>query len=64
VNESGHVAIVVLNDGTTYTDVNGCSILIVSREEYDRVIQSGGDARDFNPIAEVALFNHTIREDA
>jgi hypothetical protein len=57
VNESGHVTIVVLNDGETYTDVHGCSIVIVSREEYDRVIQAGGNARDFNPIAEVSLFN-------
>jgi hypothetical protein len=49
------VAIVVLNDGETFTDIQGCSICIVPRKQYDNVIESGGDARDFEPVVEIGL---------
>ena len=49
------VTIVVLNDGETFTDVTGCSICIIPLEDYERVIQEGGDAKDFNPVVELQL---------
>jgi hypothetical protein len=52
---SKFVTIVVLNDGETFTDVTGCSICIIPLEDYERVVQEGGDAKDFNPIVEISL---------
>jgi len=34
-------AIVVLNDGETYTNVEGCKIMIFGREEMNKVDESG-----------------------
>ena len=42
-----YVTIVVLNDGTTFTDIAGCTIQIIDAKEYYRVVEAGGDARDF-----------------
>ena len=52
---SKFVTIVVLNDGETFTDVTGCSICIIPLEDYERVVQEGGDAKDFNPVVELSL---------
>jgi len=52
---SKFVTIVVLNDGETFTDVTGCSICIIPLDDYERVIQEGGDAKDFNPVVELSL---------
>jgi hypothetical protein len=52
---SKFVTIVVLNDGETFTDVTGCSICIIPLEDYERVVQDGGDAKDFNPVVELSL---------
>lgn len=54
------VTVVVLNDGETYTDIDGCSICVVPLDQFVRVVQSGGDARDFEPIVEIALSNQTL----
>jgi hypothetical protein len=56
------VTIVVLNDGETFTDVTGCSICIIPMKEYERVIQEGGDAKDFNPVVEISLDSIRIPE--
>ena len=56
-NPKDFVTIVVLNDGETFTDISGCSICIVPRKQYEETVNSGGDARDFKPIAEIALDN-------
>jgi hypothetical protein len=50
-----HVTIVVLNDGETFTDIAGCSICVIPYEQYQSVIESGGDAKDFEPIVEIGL---------
>ena len=42
-----YVTIVVLNDGTTFTDIAGCTIQIIDAKEYYRVVEAGGDASDF-----------------
>lgn len=53
------VTIVVLNDGSTFTDINGCSICVVPYDQYLKVIESGGDAQDFEPITEIGLQLYT-----
>jgi hypothetical protein len=45
------VRIVVLNDGETFTDVAGCRILTVPYAQYVAVVEAGGDAGDFEPVA-------------
>jgi hypothetical protein len=52
---SNFVTIVVLNDGETFTDIRGCSICVVPEEQYNSVVDSGGDAKDFEPIVEIGL---------
>ena len=59
-NPKDFVTIVVLNDGETFTDISGCSICIVPRKQYEETVNSGGDARDFKPIVEIALDNLVI----
>jgi hypothetical protein len=54
------VTVVVLNDGSTFSDIDGCSICIVSYDQYMEVIQNGGDAMDFEPISEIGLHNVTL----
>ena len=49
------VTVVVLNDGETFTDVRGCSICVIPIEQYNSVIESGGDAKDFDPVVEIGL---------
>jgi hypothetical protein len=49
------VTVVVLNDGETFTDVRGCSICVIPIEQYNSVIESGGDAKDFEPVVEIGL---------
>lgn len=56
------VTIVVLNDGETFTDIAGCSICVVPRKQYEEAINSGGDARDFKPVVEIALDTINISE--
>jgi hypothetical protein len=53
------VTVVVLNDGETFSDIEGCSICVVPLEQYEEVIAKGGDARDFVPVSETGLFNAT-----
>lgn len=55
------VTIVVLNDGETFTDIHGCSIVVVPLEQYERVVAEGGDARDFEAISEIGLRDCTPR---
>jgi hypothetical protein len=52
---SNFVTIVVLNDGETFTDIRGCCICVVPEEQYNSVVDSGGDAKDFEPIVEIGL---------
>lgn len=42
-----YVTIVVLNDGVTFTDIAGCTIQTIAASDYYRVVEAGGDARDF-----------------
>ncbi len=53
------VTVVVLNDGETFTDVRGCTLCVVPLEQYESVVNAGGDAKDFEPIVEIGLDNLT-----
>jgi len=57
---NGFVTVVVLNDGETFSDIHGCTICIVPFDQYMDVVESGCDARDFRPVAEVSLSNVSI----
>ena len=52
-----NVTIVVLNDGTTFTDIAGCTIQTIAASDYYRVVEAGGDASDFklNPTTVIHL---------
>ena len=49
------VTIVVLNDGTTFTDIAGCTIQTITASDYYRVVEAGGDARDFTATTVIHL---------
>ncbi|NDE08623.1 MAG: hypothetical protein EBZ89_14735 [Chloroflexi bacterium] len=53
--QQAFITVVVLNDGETFTDIAGCSICVVPYEQYTKAIDSGGDARDFEPVVEIGL---------
>ena len=55
MNKQEFVTIVVLNDGETFTDIQGCSICVIPLEDYEKVVSGGGDAKDFTPVVEIAL---------
>ena len=57
---NGMVTIIVLNDGETFSDIHGCSICVVPLADYERVIRSGGDARDFKPVVEIGVSNISV----
>lgn len=50
-----YVTIVVLNDGTTFTDIAGCTIQTIAASDYYRVVEAGGDARDFTATTVIHL---------
>ena len=56
-----YVTIVVLNDRETFTDISGCRICVIPQSQYESVVSSGGDAKDFQPIAEIELDRTSLR---
>jgi hypothetical protein len=49
------VAIVILNDGETYSDIRGCSICIITREEQEALDNGSITCGDLKPIVEIGL---------
>jgi hypothetical protein len=49
------VTILVLNDGETFTDIDGCTIMVVPKDQFDDVLYSGGDASDLSSLVEIEL---------
>lgn len=45
-----YMTVVVLNDGSTFSDISGCTIQIIPIEQGDL-----DDARDFTPISTILL---------
>jgi hypothetical protein len=50
----------VLNDGTTYTDINGCKLILVTEEHYTEMVEGSGDLNDLSPLAIVDLSSLAI----
>ena len=55
------VTIVVLNDRETFTAISGCRICVIPQSHYEDVVNSGGDARDFDPVVEIELDRTSLR---
>lgn len=54
------VAILVLADGETWETVGGQSVCLVSKEQFKDLCDDRIDARDLNPILELAINDVTI----
>jgi hypothetical protein len=50
-----YITVVVLNDGSTFSDISGCTIQIIPAEQEEL-----DDARDFTPIS-TTLLNEVTR---
>ena len=55
-----YVTLCVLNDGTTYTDVAGCKLILVTEEQYIENVEGSGDLNDLSPLAMVDLSSLNI----
>ena len=51
--------ILVLNDGETWSGVDGASICVISKEDHDALCTGEKDVHDIEPIAEIALRDST-----
>lgn len=47
--------IVILSDGETWNTINGCSICVITDEDFDRLCRDEIGANDLNPVSEVGL---------
>ena len=50
-----YVTLCVLNDGTTYSDINGCTLILVTEEHHIEMVEGSGDLNDLSPLAIVDL---------
>lgn len=50
-----YITVVVLSDGSTFSDISGCKIQVIPEEQGEL-----DDARDFTPISSI-LLNEVIR---
>ena len=50
-----YVTLCVLNDGITYTDINGGKLWLVKEEHYVEMVEGSGDLNDLSPIAVIDL---------
>jgi len=49
------VAVVVLGDGETFTTAEGCSIIIITRDQLEEVSSGIEKISDITPILEIGL---------
>jgi hypothetical protein len=45
-----YITVVVLSDGSTFSDIDGCTIQVIPAEQSDL-----DDARDFTPVSTIIL---------
>jgi len=50
--------IIVLSDGETWNEIDGCSICIINEEEFDDLCADRIGAQDLTPLAEIGLKNY------
>ena len=48
-------AIIVLSDGTTWNTVDGCSLCIITDEDFKKLCNDEIGANDLNPAVEIGL---------
>tara|TARA_R100000231_G_scaffold63213_1_gene51321 strand:+ start:581 stop:745 length:165 start_codon:yes stop_codon:yes gene_type:complete len=48
------IPIIVLNDGETWSGVDGCSICMITQAQFDRLCE-GEEPGDIDPIMEIGL---------
>lgn len=53
------IALVVLDDGETYSRLEGCSIVITTRDDLIRMDQTSGNIRDLRPLYEIGMSSVT-----
>ena len=51
---SGLMTILVLNDGETYTGVDGCSLCVITPEQHEMLCE-GYSPSNIDPVMEIAL---------
>ena len=47
--------IIVLSDEETWNEIDGCSICIVTEEQFNELADDRIDVRDLTPLAEIGL---------
>lgn len=55
-------SILVLNDGDTWSGVDGCSLCIITEEDHEQLCE-GLEPSDINPVFELALRDVTLQID-
>ena len=53
-------AILVLNDGETWSEIDGASICIINRNDYNRLLDGTEEAHTINPMFELGLRDYTF----
>lgn len=48
-------AIIVLSDGTTWNTADGCSLCIITDEDFNKLCNDEVDANDLVPVVEIGL---------
>mgnify|MGYP003123245106 FL=1 len=48
------IPIIVMNDGETWSGVNGCSLCMITPEQYDRLCE-GEEPSNIHPVTEIYL---------
>jgi hypothetical protein len=55
--------IVVLSDGETWNTVTGCSLVVITEDQFDDLCHDRIDAGDLTPLAEIGLRDFTPPQD-
>ena len=53
-------AILVLNDGETWSEIDGASICIIDRNTFNSLLNGTEEANTINPIFEMGLRDYTL----
>lgn len=55
--------IVILSDGETWNTVAGCSLVVITEDQFDDLCNDRIDAGDLTPLAEIGLNDFTPPQD-
>ena len=54
------IPIIVLDDGETYSGVDGASICLITPEDHEKLMAEELDACDLDPVFELGLHDFTM----